>query len=243
MTIPPSVHEQMAINEQMDRDEQLRQEFNEWARAGRGEGMEKGHGPVGRQAIELMNIPDDARVLDVGCGSGWASRLLAPRARNGRVVGIDISDEMVTLSADTSREFPNLEFRVASAEALPFADGEFTHAFSMESLYYYADMPSALKEIRRVLGPGGMFLTVVDLYQENEPSHQWVEDLKVPVQLLSISDYRTLFEDAGFVNVEDRRLYDPTPVPDDYTSGSFKSREELVKYRQNGSLMISGLKA
>jgi ubiquinone/menaquinone biosynthesis C-methylase UbiE len=189
-----------------------------------------------------MNIPADARVLDVGCGSGWASRLMAAKARNRRVVGIDISDEMVTLSTDTSKEFSNLEFRVASAEALPFADAEFTHAFSMESLYYYADMPTALNEIRRVLAPGGMFVTVVDLYQENEPSHQWVEDLKVPVQLLSISDYRTLFEDAGFVNVEDRRLYDPTPVPDDYTSGSFKSREDLVKYRQNGSLMISGLK-
>ena len=234
MTIPPSVHEQI------DRDEQLRQEFNEWARAGRGEGMEKGHGPVGQQAIELMNIPPEARVLDVGCGSGWATRLMAAKARNGRVVGIDISDEMVTLSADTSKEFSNVEFRVASAEALPFADGEFTHAFSMESLYYYADIPTALKEIRRVLAPGGMFVTVVDLYQENEPSHQWVEDLKVPVQLLSISDYRTLFEDAGFVNVEDRRLYDPTPVTDDYTSGSFKSREELVKYRENGSLMVSG---
>ena len=243
MTIPPSVHEQMAVNEQMDRDEQLRQEFNEWAKAGRGEGMEKGHGPVGQQAIELMNIPTDARVLDVGCGSGWASRLIAAKARNGRVVGIDISDEMVTLSANTSKEFPNVEFRVASAEALPFADGEFTHAFSMESLYYYSDMPTALKEIQRVLAPGGMFVTVVDLYQENEPSHQWVDDLKVPVQLLSISDYRTLFEDAGFVNIEDRRLYDPTPVPDDYTSGSFKSREELVKYRENGSLMISGATA
>ena len=237
MTIPPSVHEQM------DRDEQLRQEFNEWAKAGRGEGMEKGHGPVGRQAIELMNLPADARVLDVGCGSGWAARLMATNACNGRVVGIDISDEMVTLSGETSKEFSNVEFRVASAEALPFADGEFTHAFSMESLYYYADMPTALKEIRRVLAPGGLFVTVVDLYQENEPSHQWVEDLKVPVQLLSIADYRSLFEDAGFVKVEDRRLYDPTPVPDDYTSGSFKSREELAKYRQNGSLMISGLKS
>ena len=237
MTIPPSVHEQIV------RDEQLRQEFNEWAKAGRGEGMEKGHGPVGQQAIELMNIPPDARVLDVGCGSGWASRLMAAKARNGRVVGIDISDEMVTLAADTSKQFSNVVFRVASAEALPFGDGEFTHAFSMESLYYYANVPAALKEIRRVLASGGVFVTVVDLYQENEPSHQWVEDLKVPVHLLSIAEYRSLFEDAGFVNVQDRRLYDPTPVPDDYTSGSFKNREELVKYRQNGSLMIWGLAA
>jgi SAM-dependent methyltransferase len=236
MTIPLSVHEQI------DRDEQLRQEFNDWAKAGRGEGMEKGHRPLGEQAIELMNIPTDAQVLDIGCGSGWATRLIADKATNGRVVGIDISDEMVRLAADTSKTFENVEFRVGSAEKLPFAAGEFTHAFSMESLYYYADMLSALKEIRRVLASGGLFVTVVDLYQENEPSHQWIEQLKVPVHLLSFAEYRKLFEDAGFVNVEDRRLHDPTPVPDDYSGGSFKSREDLVKYRQNGSLMISGLK-
>jgi SAM-dependent methyltransferase len=234
MTIPLSVHEQI------DRDEQLRQEFNDWAQAGRGEGMEKGHRPVGEQAIALMNIPRDVRVLDVGCGSGWATRLIAERALNGRVVGIDISDEMVRLAADTSKAFSNVEFRVASAEKLPFADGEFTYGFSMESLYYYADMLSAIKEIKRVLAPGGVFVTVVDLYQENEPSHQWIEQLNVPVHLLSVADYRSLFKDAGFVNVGDRRLYDPTPVPENYSGGSFKSREDLTNYKNAGSLMVTG---
>ncbi len=80
-------------------DEQLRTEFNEWARAGKGESMERGHRPVGEQAIALMNVPADARVLDVGCGSGWATRLLADYAGKGRVTGIDISDEMVRLAA------------------------------------------------------------------------------------------------------------------------------------------------
>src|SRR5215471_6800424 len=76
-------------------DEQLRTEFNEWARAGKGESMERGHRPVGEQALAQMNVPTDARVLDIGCGSGWASRLLADYAPAGRVTGIDISDEMV----------------------------------------------------------------------------------------------------------------------------------------------------
>ena len=66
-------------------DEQLRTEFNEWARAGKGESMELGHRPVGEQAIARMNVPADARVLDVGCGSGWATRLLAEYASSGRV--------------------------------------------------------------------------------------------------------------------------------------------------------------
>src|ERR1700694_282015 len=116
-----------------DMDEQLRTEFNEWARAGKGERMERGHGPVGRQAIELMRVPADARVLDVGCGSGWATRLLAGYAVNGRVTGIDISDEMIRLARESSLSSPNVDYQLASAEQLPFADGEFTHAFSMES--------------------------------------------------------------------------------------------------------------
>jgi SAM-dependent methyltransferase len=227
-------------DEPVTTDECLRLEFNDWARAGRGAGMEKGHRPLGEQAIELMNAPRDARVLDVGCGNGWATRLLAEKARDGRVVGIDIADEMIVIAGESSASFSNIEFHVASAEKLPFRDGEFTHAFSMESLYYYHDMPGALREIKRVLAPGGLFVTVVDLYQENVPSHQWVEQLKVPVQLLSTADYRSLFESAGFVNVRDRRLYDPAPIPDDYSGGSFKTREDYVNYRESGSLMLSG---
>ncbi|HEX3145214.1 MAG TPA: hypothetical protein VHQ64_14675, partial [Pyrinomonadaceae bacterium] len=68
-------------------DEQLRTEFNEWARAGKGESMEHGHRPVGEQAIARMRVEPDSRVLDIGCGSGWASRLLAEYAFNGRVTG------------------------------------------------------------------------------------------------------------------------------------------------------------
>jgi SAM-dependent methyltransferase len=220
-------------------DEHLRLEFNEWARAGRGEGMEKGHRPVGEQAIRQMRLQANARVLDVGCGSGWASRLIAERVPGGQVIGIDISDEMVQLARNSSTSFPNMEFKVASAEALPFSDDEFSQAFSMESIYYYSNMLAALREIHRVLQNGGEFVSVIDLYLENRPSHQWLENLKVPVHLLGMPQYRSLLEEAGFVNVRDARLIDPTPVPDDYSGSSFKSREDYVEYKENGSLMLT----
>ncbi|MEP6719076.1 MAG: class I SAM-dependent methyltransferase [bacterium] len=228
-----------ATDDEQGADERLRAEFNDWVRAGRGPSMERGHRPVGEQAIRLLEIPDDGRVLDVGCGNGWATRLMAQDAPHGRVVGIDISDEMVDLSRE-STVLSNVEFREASAEKLPFAENEFTHAFSMESLYYYGDILRALKEIWRVLKPGGRFACVVDLYKENRPSHQWVADLKVPVHLLSIDEYRSLFEAAGFVNVTDQRVYDPTPVPENYAGGSFKTREDFLEYRATGSLLIMG---
>jgi SAM-dependent methyltransferase len=221
-------------------NEQLRTEFNEWARAGKGESMERGHRPVGEQAIARMQVGSDSRVLDVGCGSGWATRLLADYAFNGRVTGIDISDEMVRVARESSQSYQQVDFEVASAEQLPFKTREFTHAFSMESLYYYRNIPRALSEIYRVLKAGGLFCAVVDLYWENEATHQWIDTLKVPVELLSVDDYRSLFVDAGFTNIRDERIIDPTPVPENYAGGSFRSRADFLAYREAGSLMISG---
>ena len=82
-------------------------------------------------------------------------------------------------------------------------------------------------------------MAVVDLYQENTPSHQWIEMLKVPVQLLSAAEYCSLFEHAGFINVRHERLLDPTPVPENYAGTTFKTRDDFVLYRQNGSLMLT----
>ena len=221
-------------------DEQLRTEFNEWARAGKGESMEKGHRPVGQQAIARMRISPGARVLDVGCGSGWATRMLAEYAFNGQVIGIDISDEMIRVARESSRSFANVNFEIASAEQLPFNEHEFTHAFSMESLYYYRNIPQALREIHRVLKPSGLFVAVVDLYWENKATHQWIDTLNVPVELLSVDDYHSLFIDAGFINIRDERLFDPAPIPENYTGSSFKSREDYEEYKRAGSLMMSG---
>jgi len=110
----------------------------------------------------------------------------------------------------------------------------------MESLYYYADIPVALKEIRRVLQGGGRFVAVMDLYEENKPSHQWIDQLKVPVQLLSELQYCSLFESAGFSNVQSQRIYDSRPIAEDYQGGSFRTREDYVNYRRAGSLMVAG---
>ena len=105
-------------------------------------------------------------------------------AINGQVTGIDISDEMIRVARESSGSFPNADFEVAGADELPFTDNEFTHAFSMESLYYYTDIPKALAEIHRVLRPRGLFVAVVDLYWESKATHQWIDDLMIPVILI-----------------------------------------------------------
>ncbi|HSP62159.1 MAG TPA: hypothetical protein VLQ90_04170, partial [Pyrinomonadaceae bacterium] len=49
-----------------------------------------------------------------------------------------------------------------------------------------------------------------------------------------------LFLDAGFTDIRDERLFDPTPIPENYTGSSFRSREDYEQYKRTGSLMISG---
>ena len=64
-------------------DERLRREFNEWAEQGRGEEMEGHHISITEQTLALMKLHPGNRVLDLGCGAGWASRMMARAVANG----------------------------------------------------------------------------------------------------------------------------------------------------------------
>lgn len=97
-------------------------------------------------------------VLDLGCGAGFdafvAAQLVGPR---GRVVGIDMSPEMIGVAEAGRAEggSPQVEFQVAQAEALPFSDASFDVALSNGVLNLIPDKAAALREIFRVLHPGG----------------------------------------------------------------------------------------
>jgi SAM-dependent methyltransferase len=83
-----------------DADEKLRQEFNNWVLTGRAEGMEGHHLSIAEQTIRRMDLKPGERVLDLGCGTGWATRVLARLVAEGpvgfgQVLGLDISDEMI----------------------------------------------------------------------------------------------------------------------------------------------------
>src|ERR1700675_623707 len=90
----------MTADKSPSRDERLQQEFNRWADAGEGEKMERHHLDITEKTMRLMDLHPGERVLDLGCGSGWAARLLARMVGDGprgigEVVGVDVSDEMV----------------------------------------------------------------------------------------------------------------------------------------------------
>lgn len=180
----------------------LRHEFNLWAGNGRGERMEREHRPFAEQMFDTLEFTRDDQILDLACGEGWASRLLASRIGSGpQIVGIDIADEMIRRASLKSRSFPNLSFQCGQAHALPFAPNWFTKAFCIESFYYFERQDLVLRELMRVLRPGGELILLSCLYKENLGSLDFPRWVRVPVHLRSIFEYKCLLESGGWKNV------------------------------------------
>jgi SAM-dependent methyltransferase len=221
---------------------QLREEFNRWAEAGRGEGMERDHWPITKPVLELMQIASTDNLLDVGCGSGWLSRILARGVPEGRVVGMDISDEMIHHARRASADLSNLVFIVGEVNEIPWEANFFSKAISVESSYYWPDPARGIREIYRVLREGGSAWILINYYRDNPYSFQWGEKLAVPTHLLSSTEWAALFEDAGFTEVSHRRIPDPTPTPAEYTGRWFRDAEQLRAFREVGALLVYGTK-
>jgi ubiquinone/menaquinone biosynthesis C-methylase UbiE len=228
-------------------DEKLQLEFNRWAEAGEGEKMEQHHLDITLKTLRLMDLRAGQRVLDLGCGAGWATRLLARAVAQdpigeANVVGLDISDEMIRLARETSREFSNVRFVVGSAAQIPERDDFFNRVLSVESFYYYPDQGLALDEIFRVMAPGGRLFILINLYTDNEYSLQWVDKLKVPVRVRSAAEYVAMLPEHGFENAEFRQIPDETPTPDDYKTKSFHSLDDLRAFKRTGALLLMASK-
>ena len=114
----------------------------------------------GARLVDLMALPPDMRVLDVGTGK---SAVLIPAARrvgaSGFVIGIDLSNAMLEQAARAARDagIANYQLRKMDAEHLEFPDASFDAVTCAFSLFFFPAMDAALREIFRVLKPGGKF--------------------------------------------------------------------------------------
>jgi SAM-dependent methyltransferase len=223
-------------------DEALREEFNRWAEAGRGEGMEQEHLPITLPVVEKMRLAPTDNVLDVGSGAGWLSRRLAKLVPEGRVVGMDISDEMIRHARRASADFGNLLFVIGEVAEIPWQQHFFSHVISVESSYYWPNPAAGIKDIFRVLYEGGSAWILINYYRDNPHCHHWRELLAVPTHLLSADEWAEMFQSAGFANVTHERIADRSPSPVNYTGRWFRDAEQLRAFKAEGALLVSGTK-
>jgi ubiquinone/menaquinone biosynthesis C-methylase UbiE len=226
-----------------NQNEFLREEFNRWAHAGKGEGMEHDHLPITLPVLEKMHVAPNDNILEVGCGSGWLSVRLAKMAPHGRVVGMDVSDEMVRLARRASVDQHNVLYVTGEVGEIPWDSNFFHHAISVESAYYWPDPAAGVKEVARVLRPGGSAWTLINYYRDNPHCHQWGPLLAVPTKLLSAEEWSNLFRAAGCAQVTTERIPDPSPSPETYTGRWFRDAAQLRAFKAAGALLIHAVKA
>ncbi|MHC2462473.1 class I SAM-dependent methyltransferase [Bradyrhizobium embrapense] len=121
--------------------------------------------------------PDD-KVLDVACGTGIVARLASQRARSGRVTGLDLNSGMLAVARKVSGNGGAIEFIEGSALDLPFASGAFEVVLCQLGLQFFPDRRKALREMRRVLSPGGrVAVSVYSPIEKTPGAHAFVDAL------------------------------------------------------------------
>jgi ubiquinone/menaquinone biosynthesis C-methylase UbiE len=186
-------------------------------------------GPLADELIELAAPRPGERAVDVACGTGVVTRLAAARVGpEGAVAGVDINPAMLAVARSLSPRGA-VAWHEASAEALPLDDGSADLVLCQLGLMFVADRPAALREMRRVLVPGGRLALLVPgprpqpfaRFEDALARHLGDEAGAFVGAVFSMADpdaLRGLVTEAGFrdVEVELRRSALALPPPADF---------------------------
>ena len=166
--------------------------------------MNTSHSALTDWSLTRVTMPPNATALDVGCGGGRTIEKLARTA--GTVYGIDYAPGSVAASRSHNQQLIS-EKRVgieqASVSKLPFPANFFDVVTAVETQYYWPDLVNDMREILRVLKPGGQLMIAAETYQGG--GNDW---LLGPVMRLlgshrlSLDDHRALFRQAGFTDIQ-----------------------------------------
>ena len=126
--------------------------------------------------LDAAGIGADARVLDIGCGSGQTTRDAARRAPAGRALGVDLSSSMLAIARRLAERegLGNVVFEEADAQVHPFPDGSFDVAISRTGCMFFGEPVAAFANIRRALRAGGR-LTMVAWQPISQ--NEWISEI------------------------------------------------------------------
>jgi len=170
--------------------------------------MNKRHSALTDWGLSHIAIGKTDIVLDVGCGGGRTISKLAAIATEGKVYGVDYSAESVAMAARTNRDSiasGRVEIREASVSRLPFAADMFDVVTAVETHFWWPDLAGDMREVRRVVKPGGRLILIAEIYKGATTRTARLTEKYAHlsgITLLSVSEHRELFVNAGYREVE-----------------------------------------
>lgn len=171
-------------------------------------GMNRGHLALTRWGLAGIDIAKDATILDVGCGGGRTIRTLASLAPTGTVHGVDYSATSVASARRTNVRAVaegRVDIQLASVSALPFPADTFDLVTAVETHYYWPSLADDLREIGRVLKPGGTLVIVAEAYRGRRMDWLYRPAMRMlRARYLTIDEHRQLLGDAGYDAVDVR---------------------------------------
>ncbi|MFD5425312.1 class I SAM-dependent methyltransferase [Streptomyces sp. NPDC127084] len=138
--------------------------------------------------LDAAAIGHGDNVLDIGCGAGQTTRLVAVRAREGRALGVDLSAPMLERARSSARHegLSNVSFKQGDAQVYPFASAEFDVALSRYGVLFFADPVAAFTNIGRALRPGGRAAFICATEPE---ANEWLHALAELRGILPVGDF------------------------------------------------------
>src|SRR5713226_3573953 len=134
--------------------------------------MNSSHSRLTDWGLGHMAIENHSTILDVGCGGGRTVSKLAAIATQGKVYGVDYSEESVAASKRTNAHWIALgrvEIRYGSVCHLPFSDGMFDLVTAVETHFWWPNLPGDMREVFRVLKPGGTLIVIAESIRGRTP--------------------------------------------------------------------------
>lgn len=167
--------------------------------------MNKGHSELTDWALCHINIKQGDYVLDVGCGGGRTVSKLCDMVGNGKVYGIDYSDLCIKKAEKLNHKSVlcgKVRLQKAPVSALPFDSDKFDLVTAVETYYFWPDKLNDLREIWRVLKPGGKIMLVFEMLKDKNDPEKWskVEE-KLNIESVSREDIDAMLERAGYLNI------------------------------------------
>ena len=181
----------------------VRDVFDEWAESGKDLGMETGHADAGEEMLEFSlkeraEIGEQFSFLDLGCGNGWATRIVYREPLCNRAVGVDGANKMIINAR--SRGLGEHYVHADLATYDPKETFDLIH--SMEFVYYLADPEELIYRIvNSWLNEGGRLIFGLDFYFENTESHTWPKKLNIPMFMLKETEWINLLKATGLKEV------------------------------------------